>query len=128
MRINSRYRLSIHAQGNLSEGEMIYILGRIVAAIVCLTGLPFHLVICWALRLQDGGSSLYSSSRLGRGGRTYAMLKYRTMVVDCSPLIVSGLKMIVTKEDPRVTLMGKWLRCGIDELPQLWNIIKGEME
>jgi lipopolysaccharide/colanic/teichoic acid biosynthesis glycosyltransferase len=106
---------------------MTKLFGRIVAFVLCLGGLPIHLAICLALRLQDGGPAIYRCLRLGRGGQIYYMLKYRTMKVGCPPVIVSGFRMIVAQADPRVTRLGRWLRCGIDELPQLWNIVRGEM-
>lgn len=49
------------------------------------------------------------------------------MKVNAAHFLSPGLKMVVHAEDPRVTLLGRWLRCGIDELPQLWNIVRGEM-
>jgi lipopolysaccharide/colanic/teichoic acid biosynthesis glycosyltransferase len=55
------------------------------------------------------------------------MLKYRTMKVDCKPLVRAGCKVIVEANDPRVTSLGRLLRCGIDELAQFANIVRGEM-
>jgi len=55
------------------------------------------------------------------------MLKYRSMKVDCAPVVHAGSKVIVEINDPRVTPLGRLLRCGIDELPQLANIVRGEM-
>ncbi len=102
-------------------------LGRLIAFGVCAAGLPLHLAICLMIRLQDGGPALFRSERLGIGGRTYTMLKYRTMRVGSRPLMQSGFKVVVEERDPRITPLGRWLRCGIDELPQLWNVVRGEM-
>jgi len=55
------------------------------------------------------------------------MLKYRSMKVNCAPLVHAGSKVIVEANDPRVTPLGRLLRCGIDELPQIVNIVRGEM-
>ena len=102
-------------------------IGRILAGIVCLAGLPIHLLLCLAIRLQDGGPALYLCPRLGWNGKFYAMFKYRTMQVNCPPMIASGFMVLVSQADARVTRLGRWLRCGIDEFPQLWNIVRGEM-
>ena len=55
------------------------------------------------------------------------MLKYRSMTSGCAPVMRQGFKAVVEAGDPRVTRLGRVLRCGIDELPQLWNIVRGEM-
>ena len=103
------------------------ILGRIMAFFLCVCGLPLHVAICLIIRLQDGGPALFRSERLGIGGRRYTMIKYRTMRVGCQPLLKYGFKVVVEEADSRITPLGRWLRCGIDELPQLWNIVRGEM-
>jgi len=103
------------------------IVGRLVACLLCVLLLPLHVVICMLIRITDGQAALYRCERLGRYGRPYTMFKYRTMQMGCSPLMQSGFKAVVEKADPRVTPLGRWLRCGLDELPQLWNIVRGEM-
>jgi hypothetical protein len=50
------------------------------------------------------------------------------MKMNAFPVLAAGFKVVVTDADPRVTFLGRWLRCGIDELPQLWNIVRGEMK
>jgi hypothetical protein len=50
------------------------------------------------------------------------------MKINAFPVMAAGFKVVVTDADPRVTFLGRWLRCGIDELPQLWNIVRGEMK
>jgi lipopolysaccharide/colanic/teichoic acid biosynthesis glycosyltransferase len=50
------------------------------------------------------------------------------MKVNAPPLVGTGFKMLVVQQDPRVTSLGRWLRCGIDELPQLWSIVRSEMK
>ncbi len=101
--------------------------GRIAAFVACLVGLPIHLLICLIIRLQDRGPAIYRCRRLGREGSVYTMFKYRTMRVGSPPLIRDGFKVTVDKADARVTRIGRLLRCGIDELPQLWNIALGDM-
>jgi lipopolysaccharide/colanic/teichoic acid biosynthesis glycosyltransferase len=102
-------------------------IGRIVALLLCVLALPLHLVICMLIRLTDGHAAIYRCERLGRYGTPYILFKYRTMKMGCPPLLQSGFKAVVQKADPRVTTLGRFLRCGIDELPQLWNIVRGEM-
>jgi len=98
-----------------------------VALVFCILALPLHLVICVLIRLNDGHPAIYRCERLGHCGAPYVLSKYRTMRVGCPPLVQTGFKAVVQKDDPRMTLLGRFLRCGIDELPQLWNIVRGEM-
>jgi lipopolysaccharide/colanic/teichoic acid biosynthesis glycosyltransferase len=101
--------------------------GRILALLFCVLALPLHLIICILIRFSDGHPAIYRCKRLGRSGIPYVLFKYRTMQVGCPPLLQSGFKAVVHKADPRLTPLGRFLRCGIDELPQLWNIVRGEM-
>lgn len=102
-------------------------LGRSTALIVSMVAFPFHLLLSAIIKSWDGGPALYRSPRLGKNGSPFQLLKYRSMKVDAPPVMSAGFKMIVQTEDARVTAIGKWLRCGIDELPQLWNVARGEM-
>jgi len=96
---------------------------------------PLLLVIAVAVKLDGGGPVFFRQWRVGRHGKRFQMLKFRTMVVDAESLKDSlrhrneaqeGLFKI--KADPRVTRVGRWLRSSaLDELPQLWNIVRGEM-
>jgi len=90
----------------------------VVAAPVVLLG--------WALvRLSSRGPGFYSQARIGRSGEPFVILKLRTMYHDCEAR--SGVKW-ATKNDPRVTLVGRVLRkLHIDELPQLLNVLRGDM-
>ena len=101
--------------------------GRLVAFLLCALALPLHLIICMLIRFNDGHAAIYRCERLGRAGIPYVLFKYRTMHVGCLPMVQSGFKAVVRKDDPRLTFLGRFLRCGIDELPQLWNIVRGEM-
>jgi len=96
---------------------------------------PLLLVIAVAVKLEDGGPVFFRQQRVGRHGKRFRMLKFRTMVPDADALKDSlrhrneaqeGLFKIA--EDPRVTRVGRLLRrSALDELPQLWNIVRGEM-
>ena len=76
-------------------------------------------------KLEDGGPVFYRQTRVGKGGRDFELLKLRTMVVDAEKL---GSGYAVDRGDPRITRAGRILRrLSIDELPQLWNVLRGEM-
>jgi len=86
---------------------------------------PLWLLIPLAIRLEDGGAVFYRQPRVGRHGRIFAMLKFRSMVPDAEAR--SGPVQAVHR-DPRVTRVGRVLRAtAMDELPQLWNIFSGDM-
>jgi lipopolysaccharide/colanic/teichoic acid biosynthesis glycosyltransferase len=92
-----------------------------------LLGLSLPLVVLAAVlvKLTSRGPVIYSQVRLGRLGRPYRIYKIRTMVYDCER--ISGACWS-TASDPRVTPVGRFLRRShIDELPQLWNVIRGDM-
>ncbi len=86
---------------------------------------PLWAVIAALIKLQDGGPVFFSQERVGRHGRTFRALKFRSMTVDAEAKtgpIQSG------EHDPRVTRFGRLLRAtAMDELPQLWNIFRGDM-
>ncbi|MEZ5776818.1 MAG: sugar transferase [Paracoccaceae bacterium] len=87
----------------------------------------------------DGSSPFYLNERVGRGGRTFRMLKLRTMVPNADTLLENYLNSNAEarlewdstqklKSDPRITRIGRFLRkTSLDELPQLWNVLNGEM-
>lgn len=96
----------------------------VVSALAVLLLWPLGLVIAGAVVLGDGGPAFFRQERVGRGGGTFRMWKFRTMVVDAErrgrQLTVGG--------DPRVTRVGAVLRrTKLDELPQLFNVLRGEM-
>jgi lipopolysaccharide/colanic/teichoic acid biosynthesis glycosyltransferase len=78
-----------------------------------------------AVKLEDGGPVLYRQTRVGLDGRDFELLKLRTMVVGAEKL---GAGYAVNRGDPRITRVGRVLRrLSLDELPQLWNVVRGEM-
>jgi len=86
--------------------------------------LPFA-VIAAAIKIDSRGPVLFRHPRIGRDGRPFVPLKFRTMV---SGAISQGLGTTLAEEDPRLTRVGAFLRrWALDELPQLWNVLKGEM-
>lgn len=106
---------------------MSSVVGRLFAFLVCIAGLPFHLLICICIWISDGGAAIYRDKRVGQLEEPFSMFKYRSMKVHTKPVIHAGSKVIVEANDPRITAIGRFLRCGIDELPQIANIARGEM-
>jgi len=86
---------------------------------------PLLAAAALAVRLEDGGPVLYRQTRVGRDGVDFELLKLRTMVVGAERL---GAGYAVDAGDPRITRVGAVLRrLSLDELPQLWNVVRGEM-
>jgi lipopolysaccharide/colanic/teichoic acid biosynthesis glycosyltransferase len=78
-----------------------------------------------AIKLEDGGPVLFRQARVGRGGAEFELLKLRTMVVGAEGL---GAGPAVNRGDPRITRVGRLARrLSLDELPQLWNVLRGDM-
>ncbi|MBA3475802.1 MAG: sugar transferase [Actinobacteria bacterium] len=78
-----------------------------------------------AIKLGDGGPVLFKQTRVGQDGRDFELLKLRTMVVGAES---KGAGYAVDKGDSRITRAGRFLRrTSIDELPQLWNVVRGDM-
>jgi lipopolysaccharide/colanic/teichoic acid biosynthesis glycosyltransferase len=96
-----------------------------IAAIALLVLSPVLLIAAIAIKLGSRGPVLYRQLRIGKGGREFEMLKLRTMVQGSDPV---GVGTVVTREDPRVTSAGRFLRrTSLDELPNLVNVLRGEM-
>jgi len=108
----------------------------IVCALIGLILLgPFILFLALAVRLDSAGSAFFLQERIGENGRRFKMIKLRsmrasaererTLVMATSPASSPTLKI---SDDPRVTRVGRWLRrWSLDELPQLWNVLRGDM-
>ena len=89
-----------------------------------LTG-PVLAAAALAVKLEDGGPVLYRQTRVGKDGRDFEVLKLRSMVVGAER---QGLGYAVDRGDARITRVGRILRrTSIDELPQLWNVVRGDM-
>ena len=86
---------------------------------------PLMLGAAFAVKLQDGGPVFYRQVRLTRGGKRFYLTKFRSMIVNAESATGAVL---AGKSDPRITKVGEFLRATrMDELPQLWNILKGDM-
>lgn len=106
-------------QRNLKQG-----IDRLLAATSLVLLMPFLAVIVAAIRLESPGPALFLQTRVGFNGRTFKIFKFRTMsTLDDGPVIVQA-----TKNDSRITHLGALLRkLSIDELPQLINVLRGDM-
>jgi len=94
------------------------------AIALLIASLPFWPIIALIIKLESSGPVFYKQIRTGQGGKPFKVIKFRSMIKDAER---DGPKM-AQENDPRVTKFGRFLRkTRFDELPQLWNIIKGEM-
>jgi undecaprenyl phosphate N,N'-diacetylbacillosamine 1-phosphate transferase len=99
-----------------------------VAAPALVLAAPVLAGITIAVKWSSPGPALYRSARVGAGGRTFQMLKFRTMSVDAPDLRNADGSTYAGADDPRVTTFGRWLRrTSLDELPQMWNVLRGDM-
>ena len=97
----------------------------LVSLVILLLALPVMLCAAICIKLEDGGDLIYSQERTGKGGRSFNVLKFRSMGSDAE---AAGKPQWAAQNDPRVTRVGNVIRkLRIDELPQLWNVFKGEM-
>ena len=108
------------------------VIDRVAAASLGVLFAPLMVIVALWILLDDGRPILLAQERVGRQGRPFRMLKFRTMVPNAIEL---GQKLKLTDDlygvvpnDPRITRAGRFLRrSGLDELPQLWNVLRGEM-
>jgi sugar transferase (PEP-CTERM system associated) len=95
-----------------------------IAGLGLLLFLPFFPLVVLAVKLSSKGPIFFRQTRVGMGGRNFEVVKFRTMFTDAE----SGGAKWATKNDPRVTRVGMFLRKSrIDEIPQLWNVLRGDM-
>jgi lipopolysaccharide/colanic/teichoic acid biosynthesis glycosyltransferase len=110
-----------------------------LAILMLLFLLPVMVMIAVAVRLQDGGPAIFAHSRIGRDGRTFRCYKFRSMRADAEARLAEVLasdpqaraewaRDHKLRSDPRITPLGDLLRrSSLDELPQLFNVLKGDM-
>jgi lipopolysaccharide/colanic/teichoic acid biosynthesis glycosyltransferase len=105
------------------------------ASVLLLCALPVMLATAIAIRLESKGPVFFRQKRLGQGGKPFTLLKFRSMSVDAEQqlenLAIANLRdgpAFKMTNDPRITRVGAFIRaCSVDELPQLWNVLRGEM-
>ncbi|HKS79419.1 MAG TPA: sugar transferase [Gaiellaceae bacterium] len=96
-----------------------------IAGGALLVASPLLALAALAIKLEDSGPVLYRQTRVGRDGTDFELLKLRTMVVGAETM---GAGLAVNRGDSRITRAGRILRkLSLDELPQLWNVVRGEM-
>ena len=96
----------------------------VVCSIALIVASPFMLIIALAIKLEDGGPVFFRQKRATYDGKAFDILKFRSMIVDADKYSVG----LATEKDPRITKVGNVIRAiRFDELPQLLNIIKGDM-
>ena len=122
------------------HGRPIYhALKRLFDIIASASGLillsPLFLFLIIKIRHEDGGPAFYSQERIGKNEKPFKMWKFRSMIVNADKMVeqleeqneIDGA-MFKIKDDPRVTKIGHVIRkYSLDELPQLWNVLKGDM-
>ena len=96
-----------------------------LAGVGLIASSPLWALIALAIKIEDGGPVLYRQPRVGRGGREFSALKFRSMVIDAEAR--TG-PIQAAENDARITRVGRFIRAtAMDELPQLWNIFAGDM-
>jgi exopolysaccharide biosynthesis polyprenyl glycosylphosphotransferase len=126
--LDERWMATAEGFHSLNE-QSFQVTKRLVDITLAVGGLiltsPLLLVAAVLIKLRDGGAVIYSQERVGQRGETFHVHKLRTMVGDAEE--DSG-PVWAAPSDPRVTRVGRWLRkLRIDEIPQMWNVLKGEM-
>jgi lipopolysaccharide/colanic/teichoic acid biosynthesis glycosyltransferase len=97
----------------------------VVGGAAALVTAPFVALACLAIRLESPGHPLYTQRRVGRDGEPFDIYKLRTMVTGAEFI---GAGLAVAEGDTRITRVGEFLRrTSLDELPNLWNVVRGEM-
>lgn len=97
----------------------------LLIAILCLIVFSPLILVCYIAIKVGGGPAIYKQERIGLGGKPFYIYKFRSMVVDAEK---EGKELLQQEDDPRLTRIGQFLRSHhLDELPQLWNVLIGDM-
>jgi lipopolysaccharide/colanic/teichoic acid biosynthesis glycosyltransferase len=125
--------------GPIAGGALCRAFDIVVALALILFTAPLLVMVALGVKLHDGGPALFGHERIGMGGRAFRCLKFRSMVMDAETRLAEMLasdpqaraewdKDFKLKRDPRITPLGDFLRrSSLDELPQLFNVLRGDM-
>ena len=128
--LSERYsRIANEALQDRRSDSIVRALDVMIAAVILLSLSPLLAVVALAVRATSSGPALYRGLRVGRAGETFTMVKFRTLRRDAEtrigPFLGTRLAELTAGES---TPIGGWLReTHVDEIPQLWNVLKGEM-
>ncbi len=130
-----RLRLVAWAMRNKIQANLKRVLDLIVAVVALIIFLPFMAVVAIIIKLDSPGPVFFRQERVGKWGKTFSCYKFRSMYIDAEErkaelMDQNEADQIVfkIKNDPRITRVGRFIRkASIDELPQLFNVLKGEM-
>jgi exopolysaccharide biosynthesis polyprenyl glycosylphosphotransferase len=138
--MNHRLRFFLKRAGWVTVVKGAYLVKRVfdivVSSILMILLMPVFITVAVAIRLEDPGPILFKQRRVGRWGALFTMWKFRSMYTDAEDRKkeltaqneMEGGVIFKMKDDPRVTKVGRVIRkTSIDELPQLWNVLKGDM-
>jgi len=131
-------RLMVDIAYSRPQGVVAFIkssIDRLLGGLLLVVSLPVLLVCVALIKTTSPGPALFCQTRVREHGRTFCMYKLRTMVVDAEARLSEladrnevGGGLFKIKDDPRITRIGVWLRrLSLDELPQLWNVVRGDM-
>jgi exopolysaccharide production protein ExoY len=121
------------------QGAVKRLMDVVLSSIMLVALLPVAAILCLAIALDSPGSVLHVQRRIGRGGREFPLLKFRTMVLDAEAVLAAYVasdseyrveweRSRKLRDDPRITRMGSFLRRhSVDELPQILNVLAGHM-
>lgn len=123
----------------VTTGSVCRAFDIVIAVLAIVFAAPLLLAVAVAVKFSDGGPALFAHQRIGAGGRPFRCLKFRSMVLDADARLARLLEADPgargewerdhkLRKDPRITAVGEFLRrSSLDELPQLFNVLRGEM-
>jgi lipopolysaccharide/colanic/teichoic acid biosynthesis glycosyltransferase len=124
-----RYARLAQESSPRSRDAVLRALDVLLSALFLLIALPFALLVAIAILVGDGRPILYRGERVGRAGRVFSMYKFRTLRQDAESRLGPYLEQeLMRRTRDEVTPLGRWLRAAqLDEIPQFWNVLRGDM-